>query len=232
MNITMRFVSSTLTCCLLAAAAYAAPVGIDGTIGGEWAGYTPVSVTYNSGAPMHNFGAPTSETNGVSYDIYTRGDSDYVYVGLITTGDPVSYAGANLFANLYFSTDVSMGSNIGFEVNNQQAFVPGVPGYYPYTALADDIHFATTGPGVVPAVIEFAAPWEVFTENALGLSNSLPAPAEFVQLRLSQAFGYSVAGGTSYGDDRLGIIPVVPEPSTLALVALGMCGVFGLRRRH
>jgi len=51
-----------------------------------------------------------------------------------------------------------------------------------------------------------------------------------VVLRLSQSFGYSVAGGGSYGDDRLGVVTLeasaVPGPVVVAL------GLIAWRRRR
>lgn len=213
---------------LAAGTASAAPVSVDGTLGAEWTGANVVNVLYNSAAPVSNFGAPTNETNEVAYDIYTRGDSDYFYVGLTTAGP---YAGGLNFANLYFSTTLT-GSNVGFEVLNQNAFVPGVPGSVSYTPGANDIHYAMTpGSASTPSVIEFAAPWEVFTSNSLGLSPAPAVPASTVQLRLSQSFGYSVAGGATYGAERLGQVNV-PEPATVALAGLGMVGAFALSRKR
>lgn len=213
---------------LAAGTASAAPVSIDGTLGAEWTGANVVNVLYNSAAPVSNFGTPTNETNEVAYDIYTRGDSDYFYVGLTTAGP---YAGGLNFANLYFSTTLT-GSNVGFEVLNQNAFVPGVPGSVSYTPGANDIHYAMTpGSASTPSVIEFAAPWEVFTSNSLGLSPAPAVPASAVQLRLSQSFGYSVAGGATYGAERLGQVNVpVPEPATVALAGLGMVGAWAFGR--
>jgi hypothetical protein len=215
---------------LLAGSANAAPVSINGTLGAEWAGATVKSVLYNPAAPTSNFGAPTNEANVTAYDIYTRGDSNYFYVGLTTTGN--TYAGGLDFANLYFSTTLT-GSNVGFELTNQNAFVPGVPGNYPYTPGSNDIHYAVTpGTPSTPGVIEFAAPWAVFTSNSLGLSPAPAVPTTAVQLRLSQAFGYSVAGGASYGSDRLGQVAVVPEPATISLAAAGVVGALAASRKR
>ena len=68
--------------------------------------------------------------------------------------------------------------------------------------------------------------------------NKLTAADPDLVLRLSQSFGYSVAGGATYGVDRLGVIvarfaPSVPEPATWAMIVVGM-GAIGLvtRRRQ
>ncbi len=201
----------------------ASPISINGEIGGEWAGATVKSVLFDSSAPIGNFGTP-GNTNASGYDIYTRADATYFYVGLTVTQN---YVGNN-FANLYFDTDPGTGSDIGFEVTLNQAFIPGVPGYYPYTPGANDIHYA-----VLPGVIEFAVPFSFFTTDPLGIG--FPVATTAVQLRLSQAFGYSVAGGTTYGDDRLGTLDIptaaVPEPASLALCGIGVAG-FALWRRR
>jgi hypothetical protein len=202
-----------------AAVAQAAPTSIDGSIGAEWTGATVKSVLYNSAAPLGNFGTPTNENHASSYDIYTRGDGQYVYVGLQVTGN---YAGGLDFANLYFDTNPGTGSDIGFQVTSQNAFIPGVDIPVGYTPLSQDIHFSTA-----PGVIEFAVPNTYFTTDPMSMG--FPLATSSVQLRLSQAFGYSVAGGASYGTDRLGIV-AVPEPTGVALLGLG-AGALLLRRR-
>lgn len=56
-------------------------------------------------------------------------------------------------------------------------------------------------------------------------------------LRLSQSFGYSVAGGSSFGPDRLGLIvdPIgsaVPEPASMAMLGVALAGLAITRRRR
>jgi PEP-CTERM motif len=210
-----------------ASSAHAAPTSIDGAIGAEWTGATVKSVLFDAAAPQHDFNAPTNKNHAVAYDVYTRGDGQYLYVGLQTAA---SFNNAALqFANLYFDTNPGSGSDIGFEVLNARAFKPGVAGYTPATAAGNDVHFASVqGTASTPGVIEFAVPYSIFTTNSLGIV-SMPTATSAVQLRLSQTFGYSVAGGASYGDDRLGVV-AVPEPTGLALLGLGAGAL--LRRRR
>jgi hypothetical protein len=56
-----------------------------------------------------------------------------------------------------------------------------------------------------------------------------------VQLRLSQTFGYSVAGGSSFGDDRLGfakLTSAAPEPAAWSMMLVGFFGLGSMVRRR
>lgn len=218
--------SIALATLLVGGAASAAPVSIDGTIGAEWAGVAVVNVTHDTAAPESNFGTPGPTTTGASYSIRVRGDGSYVYVALQITGDAGSSAGN--FANLYFDTSPGTGSDLGIEVTNGTYFIPGGPGGF--NALPYVTYDATTNAGT----IELAIANGFFTS---GLQGS-PAAVSDVQLRLSQSFGYSVAGGASYGTARLGVASIlpaveVPEPGSLALamLALGALGATGRSAR-
>src|SRR5687767_4661732 len=103
-------------CLLLAvcAACYGAPVGVDGQLGSEWDGTAPSYVFYHPNAPMHNFQAPDIVNHNVAYNIWFRGDMEFVYGLLISEGDP----GAMPFANAYLDTNRSTGADIVFEVTN------------------------------------------------------------------------------------------------------------------
>ncbi len=204
-------------------------VGVDGLLGAEWSGYTPTHVTHDDFAPTGNFGAPGPTTAGSDYDIYLRGDSQYLY-GLVTvTGTPEANAGA--FANLYFDLDPqnANGSDWGMEVTNHQAFVPGQPGYYGLGSNLVEDHSTGTS-------VEFGLKWSYLMDGGnpdvtfYGAGPVLPGGK--VVLRLSQSFGYSVAGGASYGPDRLGAaFAPVPEPATMSMLAAGGLLFLGKRRK-
>lgn len=220
----------------------AAPTGVDGVIGSEWSGTTAVVVGYDGSTPLGNFGTPTNTNHQTGYEIFMRRDGQYVYTAIRTTG-PGDSGGLN-FANLYFSLRYgagpvgSAGSSIGIEVTNNQAFRPGVAGYFGDTA-ADLIRFATfSGTSADADVIEAAIDLSVFTTNALGVTGFGLPPGETavgIRLNLSQSFGYSVAGGSGYGDTRLGFVDLpaatVAAPSVPALFGAALL-LLALQRRR
>lgn len=164
--------------------AASAQVGVDGTIGAEWAGIAPQHVFYGSAAPIGNFGSPTNLSNTVAYDIYIRKDGNFVYGAIATlpAGSTVDSWNASLnFVNLYLGLNVthSPGSTLGFEFGNNRAFVPGRPDLGPAGGYASvslsSLGFAYilapglayggggTGPdGSQGAVAEWAMPWTYF----------------------------------------------------------------------
>lgn len=204
-----------------------AQVGVDGLYGSEWNGVSSTHVTHDPNAPEGNFQSAGPTTTGASYDIYLRSDSTYLY-GLMNVTDNLEFS-AGSFANLYFDLDPQNGngSDWGMETTNNRSFVPGVGGYYD---LSGNLVFATTATGV-----EFALNWSYLMDGAnpdvtyYGAGPVLPGGK--VTLRLSQSFGYSVAGGPSYGEDRLGsVFAPVPEPASMSVLILG--GIALVRRRR
>jgi hypothetical protein len=168
------------------------------------------------GTYMGNFGSPSNLTDYNPYTIYTNADATNYYVGLVSDS-PIN-AGNLDFANLYFSTNLPEGSTVGFETENSRAFIPGGSGYSDYTVssgiVLDDTSTATQ------YAIEFSVPLSFFTTDPLGMG--FTKATTDVELRLSQTFGYSVAGGSDYGDGRFGDFSpaATPEPSTLTLGGL------------
>lgn len=215
-----------------------AQVGVDGLFGAEWTGASAKSVGFDPAAGEHNFSSASNVNKWVAYDVYTRGDADFLYVlihAMPQAGDSWDTArSAGAFANLYFKTNPQSGTgtDLGIEVTNGRAFKPGVSGYSSAGMDATNYAFAImTGTdsanGNIGGGIEMALSWNYLNTDPAGLG--FLAPTEAVVLGLSQSWGYSVAGGSSYGLDRLGRVEAVPEPGTMIVGALA--GIAALRKR-
>jgi hypothetical protein len=202
-----------------------AGIVVDGALDSDY-GAAKSTVIYNPAAPEGNFGAPTNGSDAIGYSIYLKNEGGVLY-GLLQTSGPGTAVAP--FANLYFGNS-TLGSTIGFEMGgaNHDAFVPGVFG----SNILVPITSATTADS-----FEFALPDSYFYTTLSGenttthLNTSVNAgysPGDTIELRLSQSFGYSVAGGASYGSARLGaftLTAAVPEPSSWAMMILGFLGV-------
>lgn len=224
---------SLCTAALLSALAsttvVAAPV-LDGNYDAAY-GAAKSTVAYNPLAPESNFGTPTNASDTTSYSIYLldQGGSYYGFLKASTT------TGLS-FANLYFDLDPqnANGSDLGIEVTNSRAFIAGGDGTY---APVAGLQFVVSADGTG---IEFVVPNTAFTSAIAGLTyapgQQFATDGGNVVLRLSQSFGYSVAGGATYGNDRLGAVTLVgaaavPEPETLGILGLGLAALAVSRRR-
>jgi hypothetical protein len=216
----VRFLLLGISC---VATLYSAPVGVDGLLGSEWSGVTPVHVPVGPSACNTCFQNPKPETNGPEYDIYVRGDADYYYALVLAAGPSPGVFGANLYFDL--NPSAADGSDFGMEVTNNRAFIPGVPGY---TDLTGYLTFATN-PN--PAGIELSLPWSFFLTDPRGMQYPT-LPDSKITMRISQTFSYAVVGGSTFGTDRLGSVTynaeVVPEPATTGLMGLCLAGLIGV----
>ena len=220
---------------LLGLAALAPSAKAQTTLSGlsDFTGVTPVHVNYSATAPESNFSSgPVSSDDTVAYDVYLKGDANNVY-GLLTTDPAAGDNSANTadFANVYLSTNPADGTNVGFEVTNYNAFVPGGKSGY-------DLHgtgfttLDTTGTNG-SRTIEFAIPWNFFTTDPLNMGFEKIQPGGTFQIRDSQSFGYTYVGGNGFGPTRLGQITYddispAPEPSQIAGLSFSALGALGL----
>ena len=204
---------------------HAAPISFTGDITTDLSGIalTETTVSYDPSAPISNFSSPVGDTSGAPYQVFVGGDSSDFYVALETTSEANS---AGDFANLYLSTDPSLGTNIGFEVSDQIAFIPG-GNNTPYNTGPSNtlpITFLVTDPDPSgQTTIEFGVPWSFFENDPLGMGFETVTPGvSVVQMRDTQSFGYTYTGGASFGSDRFGSVLVpTPEPSGRLLALMG-----------
>lgn len=216
--------------------ALAAPI-IDGTVNPGEYGAATASVATDPAAPNSNFGTPGS-TATAGYDIYLNDTNDTLFGAIVQTGG----VSAGAFTNLYFDIDPTTGaggSELGIEVTNKRGFVAGTSDYFD---LSSAINYSTTTTGGL-TTIEFSIDNDVFRNFiAAAAAQGYFGPGGYTQqdlrLNLSQSLSYSVAGGPSYGADRLGTFSAaaagaVPEPATWAMMLFGFGSVgFALRRRR
>lgn len=236
----LDILAAVATCALFAGGANAAPIIDGGLTPTEYAGSLITTVTRGTGVDpaTQGPGSPGAFVENASYTVYYTSDASNVYVGLQSVGS----SGGLAFANLYFDTNnaVSPGSDIGFEVTNNRAFRPGVPGYSAVSLTSIGGLFASST-SATGDVVEFKIPWAAFTSDIFGLGGALVGPGGQLQLRTIQAFNY--AGATGDGIDQGAISrfgfqtapaanAAVPEPATWAMMVLGFVGVgFAMRRR-
>ncbi|WP_425228796.1 PEPxxWA-CTERM sorting domain-containing protein [Sphingomonas sp.] len=221
----------------LMVAAPAAAQTVDGVRDASY-GVAKSFVAYDPNAPTNNFGTPGPTNASAAYSIYLTAGTNAVY-GFFQADRNIQNLGV-AFANLYFDVDPANnnGSDVGFEITNRRAFAPGVNGY---SATLPGINYAFSADGTG---LEFSIANSYFTGPIAGLTYADPnqqfaAANGAVTLRISQSFGYSAAGGATYGNNRLGSVnlvaaPVaaVPEPATWAMLIMGFAlAGFALRRR-
>ena len=215
----IRLALGAAACLLMANGASAATV--DGALDPSY-GLPKSVVTLNPALASYDFQAATPFSESTGYAIYLTSDANAVY-GFVQANT----TGAGAFSNLYFDLDPANGngSDIGFEITNDRAFVAGVSGYSgPLAGLTYAI-------SADQRAIEFSIANTLFTSAIAGLDyqgfNAFATAGSDVTLRLSQSFNYTVAGGPLYGPNRLGSVTIggsvaaVPEPSTWGMMLLG-----------
>ena len=195
-----------------------------------------VQISYDENA-QGGFGGPGPTTNGSAYEITTSQTATTFTVDVKQIGtDATDGTAAGPFANLYFGaygSDGKMHSTIGFEVTNDDVFIPGGAGPF-----ADPVAKVVTSGNIADhdAEISFTLPFSFLETDPLGVGFVKAAPGASFYLTLSQTFGYTVQGGVAnFGADDLGkftIPSAVPEPAMPALLGLGLLVVGAATRRR
>ena len=208
---------------------------------------TTAAVITNPAAPTGNFDAPTNQATA-GYTLTLNDDGARLNGTIQQTGGTA----VGSFANLYFDLNptVGDGSDLGFEMGTGgvTAFIPGKNGQPGFsTIISPSLYTFMTSTDVNGLInLMFSLDNSLFTGPIAGLAyygpadncGSGPCPAQTFEatqtLRLSQSLSYSVAGGATYGVNRLGAFEVsgaVPEPATWAMMLFGFGGIGIAMRR-
>lgn len=178
----------------------------------------------------------TNPSNGASYTLTTTDDG----TNFITTYQTANDMGLN-FANIYLDTTTSTnptgGSNLGFEITNDRAFIPGQTtggpnndGYYPLTGTG--ITFTDTIDSTGAGTISLVIPNTFLETDPTGIPFTPALPGGEVTVHYSQAFGYDMIGGSNNYTlpNELGgaflpaAVAATPEPSSLSYLLLAGFG--------
>jgi hypothetical protein len=196
------------------------------------AGTYTVFTLADPNAPSGNFGTPGTK-NTSAYTIITSDSGGFFHVDLHTGN-----GNAPLFSNLYFDTIASTpGTNLGFQLGNgtSNAFYPNTGTSYSTLGLGFSSIFTTDSSGLSAAIL---MPNTFFLTNPDNIPFTPATPGDLVSLHLSQSFGYSVVGGATddaapveLGEANIPGVAPTPEPSSFAVLRIGIVGLVGLVRR-
>jgi hypothetical protein len=213
-----------------------AAIGVDGLQGAEWTGVTPKTI---AAAP---YGQPGV---GVSYDAYSRADSDYFYALVIArpagegqdnwTSTIAAQLGNVVNLGFDLNPDLGNGSDVVFETeNNRYTDFPPVGSFYQdYSPTNGIIQASTTVRGYSDPnpgfSVELAIPWSFFETDPDSTGNMpvLTAANPDLVFRYSQSFdGTFATQGGQFGNPRprLGVftdpnfsVAAVPEPFSVVI---------------
>lgn len=218
----LRYFAASLSVlgCAVIPAALASPITVPCTSTGCTA-----TITQDANA-NYGFGNP-GQTAKVGYSITTFEDGTNFHTTFSTTNPT-----AQNFANIYFDTQSSRNthSNLGFEITNDRAFIPGQSGYYNLAGTGISETSKTVG-GVL--TIEQIIPNSFFLTDPTGIGFVTTLPGEAVTVHFAQAFGYDVVGGSLNfslpnelgGASIPGEASPVPEPASLEYMAIAGLGL-------
>jgi hypothetical protein len=223
-NIAFRAALALAAACTISSAAQA--ITLDGVLDldGSYGPFKAIALDSPT-PPNGNFQTPGPFADS-NQAFYSKAEPGMVY--FFIASDDMTLPFSNIYLDLDPHND--NGSDLGFEVTNDRAFVPGVAGY---AEALDGLNFVVGTSG-----FEFSISNALLTSPIAGLSNHpLASIGGDVVLRLSQTGGYAVVGGETYGPNRLGRVTLidaataVPEPASWAMLIGGFGLVGGTMRR-
>ena len=173
---------------------------VDGVIGPEWIGVTPIFVPYQ-GFP----GGTAADGQLVGFNVYVRVDANCFYMAfqaVPTAGDQWDDAwtlGLGSSVNIYLDTDVDGDSDLIIETlagdyceapNCNNVVVIGDPALGPHVWSVGNQ--GAPSPASVGGVREVGIPWDTLQTDPDGVGFALTTCS--VNLRTVQAFGYNFSG--------------------------------------
>jgi hypothetical protein len=184
---------------------------LDGWTIPQGPGYFTPAFSTTTGVTAGSYSLALTEANGGAGENYGQ----MLLSPFVAGWTPILANATSLSLDIY-TPNPSFGYYLQFDVdfNNADIGYQSIDGYsYPATVIGSE--YTLTIP--IPA----------------GIASGLAASSNPTQIAIQVGGGYTSPGDTMYLDNLRVYGPSeVPEPSTIALLGLGLLGLFAVRRRH